>query len=1384
MRRSARRPAAHPSGMVGVSLHRIAITWHTSWSSSRVCSDLAARRPHRAMNHENGDGGGEPGCQPPRPPLAASLANPPRTPAGLGSRPGLRPVAGRGPRPAPKTPERVPRRTRVPQRTWPVVRARWAGRFTAGELTPDNGGSACTITMTLMDKSAELRAGAVRIGLLGTLAVYDEAGRPVRIGGHRVRMLLILLALDAGRVVPAYSLIERLWEDEPPANAGNSLQSLVSRLRSALREAGPSDQLIESHPAGYRLALAPDQVDAVAFEALARHGSQALAAGDAATAQRALREALDAWRGPALADASGARFASGPAARLEELRAHATMDLIEAGLALGDEDSVIGELRAMIAADPVAERPRGLLMRALYAAGRQAEALAVYAQTRELLASELGVDPSPQLEQIYLGVLRQDLPAAPQGPPRADVTPSGPGGVRPPPGEVPSAPDEARSAPSGARSAPSEVPSAAERLPPGNPETARLTGVRKPLTTFVGRDEDVTRVLKMLAEGRLVTLTGPGGAGKTRLAIETAARLAAEPAAEAPAEAAARPSAGTAAGAANSAGGQVWLIELTPVTDPDELPYTVLHALGIRESPVSRAPAGTGQPGVVADPVQRLVIVLAQRRGLLILDNCEHVVAAAAALADQVLADCPGIRVLVTSREPLRITGESLWPVPPLPVPPPVPMPDPAAPGELAPVTGTGSVEIASYASVRLLADRAAAVRPDFRVDEGNAADVARICRALDGMPLAIELAAARLRTLSAAQLAQRLDARFELLTGGSRTAVPRHQTLRAVVDWSWELLSEPEQVLARRLAIFPGGVALTAAEQVCQDSTLPAEAILPAIFGLVEKSFLIVAGDGEPRYRMLETVRAYCAERLAETGEEDRVRHAFAMHFLRLAETADPLLRGPQQHTWMRQLAVEQDNINAALRWAIDRRDVPLALRFGQALGWFWLLHGQRRESGAMAREILMVSDRAGRAGPAGSADLADPASEAHTNLDVIHARAVCALTVMNASWEIAQVRQPLMDAEPLLFPDTGASEGEPGTGKSAGRGDGPPHPLVVVGGAMLALYEKRDPDRALQLLAGHFESADLWTRAGARLMYAFLSMSLGRVPDAAGACAEALAGFRAIGDRWGMALALAGQAEFVTFDGDYAGAIAALEQAVELSREVSGWGDIAQMNASLAKSRGRLGDYEGALADLARAERAACDQGESESALWITYVRAELVWLQGDTAEAGRIARQLEARMASKNSVMVSSFRAYAKTRAALADIRSGNVASGRAELVAALHLARDGQERAAVAVVADGLAAAALWTDADNASAERAATLLGAGHSIRGAFDHSSLDAPGARDTARQMLGDAAFEAAYQRGRDLGYQDALTLAEDWAQASASAGRGERGEGERGEG
>ena len=402
-------------------------------------------------------------------------------------------------------------------------------------------------------------------------------------------------------------------------------------------------------------------------------------------------------------------------------------------------------------------------MRALYAAGRQAEALAAYHEGRELLADQLGVDPSAQLEQVYLGILRGPSDRSPD-PERTEVR--------------------------------AQAPVSAVRL-------------HSPLTSFVGRDEDVPRVLKNLRAARLVTLTGPGGVGKTRLATEASGRLDVT----------------------------AWFIPLAPVTDPAEVAYAVLDTLDIREPVIARRAAGPG-----AGPLDRLAAALGDRDEVMVLDNCEHVIEAAAALAGRILAACPRMRILATSRQPLRIDGETLCPVLPLPVPRQAMPPAPAAPA--APVL------VASYGSVRLLRDRAVAVRPDFELDEANAAAVARICRALDGMPLAIELAAVWLRTLTPAQLAERLDNRFALLTGGSRTALPRHRTLRAVVDWSWDLLSAPEQVLARRLAVFPGGATLAAAEQVCAVEPLPSAAVLPALSGLVDKSILgtVEGPDGPAR--------------------------------------------------------------------------------------------------------------------------------------------------------------------------------------------------------------------------------------------------------------------------------------------------------------------------------------------------------------------------------------------------------------------------------------------------------------------------------------------------------------------------------------------------------
>ena len=1093
----------------------------------------------------------------------------------------------------------------------------------------------------------------LHIGLLGPLQVRDGTGRAVHVGGRQLRVLIILLALQAGRVVPSGSLADQIWPDEPPANPGNALQTLVSRLRAELRRAS-LDQVIESHPAGYRLAVRPDAVDALDFQVLAVRGRRALADGDPREAAAVLRSALATWRGPPLADAAGYDFADAAAAHLTELRSSVLADRIEADLALGEGASLVGELRALLSADPLAERPRALLMRALYAAGRQAEALEVYHQARELLAGRLGVDPSAQLEQVYLRILRGE--EGPETVARGTV----------------------RSAENSFDTERAVVPAAATTAHPVAPNT---------LTSFVGRDTEVSQVLKNLGSTRLVTLTGPGGVGKTRLAAEVSGRLA----------------------------GGAWFVELAPVTEAADVAYAVLDTLGIRERVISRR---AGDPG--AGPLDRLAEALADRDDVVILDNCEHVIEAAAALAGRVLAACPRVRIVATSRQPLRIDGEILCPVTPLPVPPP-----------------PGTEESEAYASVRLLRDRAVAVRPDFELEPDNMAAVTRICRALDGMPLAIELAAVWLRALTPGQLAERLDDRFALLTGGSRTALPRHRTLRAVVDWSWDLLEPAEQALARRLALFPAGASLAMAEQVCADELLPSAHVLPALSGLVDKS-IIAAGqnaDGEPgsRYRMLETVRAYGLERLAEAGEQDRIRDAFAAHYLNLAETTDPRLRGPGQGRWLRELAAEQDNLYAALRWAITRRDADTALRFIRALGWYWVLRGQPGEPETLARAVLELEPR-------------------ERSARMAEARMVCAMTAAGPSWEIHTV-QPALAAAVTEFAELT-------------HGEVPANPIAAMADPMLVLNE-RDPEQGLAIFDRYLTSADPWVRAAAPMMRCSFSRMLGRIDQAESDCRDSLAAFRVLGDAWGSSSVLIQLAEIVKLRGDYAATVAALQDAVSFGQELSAWGDLTYIDGLLAAVRLRMGDLEQAQADLEQAERAQADRNMrlNDVGAWLAQVRAELHWQQGDLTAAAASCTKVLAWLDEKQSPWWDGMRAQLLARLAMVVLRQGDQARCRELLSSALGTAAAWVERPALADVFDAIAVFVLSSAASagpGESAAAAATLLGAAHTIRGAFDESSLDAPGARDAARGGLGQAGFDAAYERGRALDGDQGIAVAQ----------------------
>jgi predicted ATPase len=404
--------------------------------------------------------------------------------------------------------------------------------------------------------------------------------------------------------------------------------------------------------------------------------------------------------------------------------------------------------------------------------------------------------------------------------------------------------------------------------------------LRAELTSFVGRDADVATVRELIAEHRLTTLIGPGGSGKTRLATETARTLLGE------------------------LPDGAWLVELAAIGADGDVAQSALAALGLRDALLGEAPN--------AEPADRLITAIREREALLILDNCEHVIESAAAFAHRVLGECQRLRILATSREPFGITGEALWRVVPLALPA-----ENADPGEIETST-----------SVRLLRDRASAVRKDLTTDAHTSRVMARVSRALDGMPLAIELAAARLRTMSIDQLASRLDDLFRLLTIGSRTALPRHRTLRAVVDWSWELLTDAERMVLRRLSVFSGGASLEAAERVCVGDAVEQEQVLELLTALAEKSLLLAEGDSAPRYRMIGTIKEYAGHRLAEAGESDLGRHAHLAYFTELTEIAEPHLRRAEQLEWLAALEVEHDNIGSAMRGAIAAGEAQGAMR------------------------------------------------------------------------------------------------------------------------------------------------------------------------------------------------------------------------------------------------------------------------------------------------------------------------------------------------------------------------------------------------------------------------------------------------------------------------
>ncbi|MGI5207813.1 BTAD domain-containing putative transcriptional regulator [Spirillospora sp. CA-108201] len=837
----------------------------------------------------------------------------------------------------------------------------------------------------------------MRFGVLGPLEVRTEDGRAVPVPDRKVRALLADLLAHAGRVVPADRLVDDLWGDALPADPVATLRARVSQLRRTLEDAEPGARaLVETRPPGYRLAARTDALD---FADLAgRAGSDP---GPAARAAR-LGEALRLWRGPAFADFADAPFAAPEIARLDELRLAALEGRAEARLELGDDAALAAELRGPVDEHPFRERLRAAHMRALYRAGRPAEALAAYDDLRVRLRDDLGLAPSPDLAALHAAILRGD-PAAggPRGNLPADVAP------------------------------------------------------------LVGRDAAVRDLTALLGEARLVTLHGTGGVGKTRLAVAVARAL--------------------------RGPGAVWLVRLDEGLEAgasaDDAASFAAGVLGLRDD------AGSG-----GGPAARLGEALRGGRTLLVLDNCEHVAEPVARLAAALLRDVADLRILATSREPLAISGERLWTVPPLD----------------------------AGAAAALLAERAG-----LAPGPGDAAAIAAVCDRLDGVPLALELAATRIRALGLSGLAERLEDRFRLLSSGARDAPPRQRTLRALIDWSWEPLDERERAVLRRLAVHAGGCTLDAAEAVCG-------ADVETLAGLVDRS-LVVAGEG-PRYRLLETVAAYCAERLREAGEDERVRRRHAEYYVGLAERAD--LCGPGQRDALRRLRAETGNLRAALDGAVRAGDAGLALRLVDAMGWAWFLWGRAGEARRAFERALAVPG-------AGNGPSAARARTWHTGFSLLDG---------DAADRDVRVREALAaDGGPWAHWFLGFVRG--------GFGDLEPIDELTA--------------RALDGFRAH---GDAWGEAAALAVRAAQALSAADLVRARSDGERALRLFGAAGDRWGRLQATETLGLLAEVTGDYARARDLHERGLRDAEELGLWAEASGRLARLGRVALLEGDLDAA--------------------------------------------------------------------------------------------------------------------------------------------------------------------------------------------------------------
>ncbi|MFC9086858.1 AfsR/SARP family transcriptional regulator [Nocardiopsis dassonvillei] len=1206
----------------------------------------------------------------------------------------------------------------------------------------------------------------MRFGVLGPVSAFTDGGRAVPIPERKARVLLAALLAHRGWPVSADRLVEWLWAGGPrPGSPERALQRKVWALRRALEEAEPGARdLVRHRPPGYLLDVPPASVDAERFHLLAD------AAQDAAgPRERAglLTEALELWRGPAYADVADEEFARPTAARLEERRLGALEEHALARLDLGEHRGMTGPLGALVAEHPLRERLVAAYMRALYEGGRQAEALAAHTALAGRLREELGVDPGPEVAELHGRILRhqptspasgvasgpgtpvEPVPAtarasgaATEPAPRAaavGATPGEPvpglGGAATTPeepfpqaGSVDGTPDAPLPAPGTASGAPGEslpqvegvhgapeAPASGTGSAPGTtwnvlPQAGNARGTPEaptpcpgtapgtrvvpsagaapahavtgrafpplPLTALVGREEEQRRVARLLAEVRLVTLTGIGGVGKTRLALALAHEL------------------------APGFGGGAHMVEFaaqraapgSSASEPD--PVTALaRALGVRD-------------GGGADPLRHVLGALEGRRALLVLDNCEHLAGEVADLVAALLGRLPDLRVLATSREPLGVPGEVLFGVEPLPVP----------------SADTPADRVGDSGAVRLFAERAAASSPGFALTPDNAADVALLCRRLDGIPLALELAATRVRALGVTGVLSRLDDRFRLLATARRHLPPRQRTLRAMVDWSWELLDERERVLLRRLAVFTGGCAPEDAEAVCSGGGIDAADVVDLLTSLVDRSLVVAVDDPLTgrRHRLLESVADYACQRLSEAGEAHVLRGRHLDHYTALARRYAGRILGPSQGEALRRLDTEASNLRAALDEAVGRGAGGHAARLANSLGWYWYMRGRYREGRSLTRRVR----------------------------DAVRGSASTEAAMAGATAAVFEILAGDGDDHTALARTAlGAFDDLPGA-----SGDAVLERARAAWMLGFVLYSRGDravsEDLVAQALAVFRERDDRWGLAAA--LTARASHALGRGDaDAAGVRArEALELFRGLGDRWGQLNALTVLATPAEATGRLADAARFLREALGMAEELELWSEAAGATAGL----GRIALLEGDLDRADELHRGALDlvrgQGDVPGERYARLGLGLSARRRGRLEEAERCVRPIAE----------WSARVGWLPGAALALAELGFSAELRGDAAEALRLHREGLAAArlsgdprALALALEGLAAAHTLTGRHG----EAAGLLGAAEALRegagapvSAAERGDVERAAAR--ARAVLGEAEFARAFARGR----------------------------------